>query len=288
MLGLRLFHRHHDGLRPTEEAMALLPFLDGVASSLEALGENAAALREGRAGYVRIAAIPSLANAVMPRVIGSATVRGLGLRIGVQVAVTRDVVNWVARGAVDFGLAHDIMEDPLIATEDLGAAGMACVVPAEHPFARRRIVEPAALRGMDYVSYASRSPLSDRIAAAFHQVGEAFAPTIDVGASTAICAVVDRTGMPGIVEDYILSLGWWPKLQAVPLAPPVPLRPRLLTARDRQPTLAAREVLEECRRVVMEVLRDRMLPLRPRRPTADQTVAAPLAVPPISADGDGG
>ncbi len=287
-LGLTLFERHPAGLRPTEEALALLPYLDGVSASLGALGEGAAALREGRAGHVRVAAIPSLATAVMPDVIAGATARTPGLRIGVQVALTRDIMAWVARGAVDFGLVHDIMEDPLLATEELGAAGMACVVPLDHPFAAKRMVEPRDLRGTGYVSYAGRSPLSDRIAAAFGQVGEAFAPTIDVGASTAICAVVDRTGMPGIVEDYILALGWWPRLLAVPLAPPVPLRPRLLTPRDRAPSVAARLVLAECRRAVMEMLRDRALPVRRRRMTASRTAAAPPAAPPACADADGG
>jgi len=37
--------------------------------------------------------------------------------------------------------------------------------------------------------------------------GESFAPAIEVGASTVLYEMALKTGMPGLVEDYVLSLG---------------------------------------------------------------------------------
>jgi DNA-binding transcriptional LysR family regulator len=286
-LGFRLFERRRDGLHPTAEAEALLPALDGVFTSVAALAEAGAALREGRAAQVTVGAVPSLANTVLPMAVAATLARYPGLRIGVQVGVTQEVVTAVARGAADLGLVHDILDDPLLAVEELGGAGVACVVPRDHPFATRRMVEARDLHDVPYVSYAAHSPLSDRIAAAFGEVGEIFAPRLHAGASTTICALVEATGLPGLVEDYVPSLGWWPGLCAVPLAPPVPLRPRLLTARHRAVPAAARALAAACAAQVREMLTRQAFPLTPRRRRRGRTGAAPPPARPTSGDGGG-
>lgn len=279
-LGFRLFVRGAQHLSPTPEAEALLPRLEGVFASVLALAEAGAALREGRAGRVRVAAVPSLANAVLPAVIAAAAARHPGLTLGVQVGDTRQVVEWVTHGAAEVGLVHDLLEDPRLATEELGGAGIACVVPGGHPFARRRIVEPRDLKGLAYVSYAAASPIGRRMATVFEEVAEDYAPHVDLGASTAICAVVQETGMPGLVEDYVPALGWWQGLVTLPLAPPVPLRPRLLTAAGKPLALAAEAFTRICRDAVMAALS------RPR-PRPGRTAAAPPRAHPTSADADG-
>lgn len=286
-LGFRLFERRRDGLHPTAEADALLPSLDGVFASVAALSEAGAALREGRAAQVTVGAVPSLANTVLPRAIAATLAHHPGLRIGVQVGVTREIVAAVTRGTADIGLVHDILDDPLIAVEELGGAGIACVVPQDHAFATRRMVEARDLHDLPYVSYPAHSPLSDRIAAAFGEVGEVFSPRIHADASTTICAVVASTGLPGLAEGYVLSLGWWPGLRAVPLAPPVPLRPRLLTARRRAVPAAARSLAAACGTAVMEMLTRQAFPLTPPPRRAGRRGAAPPRTRPTSGDGGG-
>src|SRR6202035_280977 len=132
------------------------------------------------------------------------------VRVAVQILPTRQIVEAVARGFIDLGLVHDIVDDPLVNAEDIGASAMACVVPASHPFARRKQVHAKDLAGRPSVSFPVQSPIGLRISTAFEAEGETFAPTMEVGASTVVCSLALQCGIPGIVEEYVLSLGWWP------------------------------------------------------------------------------
>lgn len=274
MLGLPLFLRRGGRLEPTQEAEALLPALDGVFAALGGLRDLGSALRRGPAGRVTVAAVPTIANTVLPLVIASSMARHPSLQVGVTIGVTREVVTAVGRGVADVGLVHDILDDPLVVAQELGAAHVGCVVRHDHPFAQRRMVEARDLRGVAYVAYPVHSPLSDRIAVAFEEVGEAYAPRVDAAASTTICATVASTGMPGLVEDYILAPGWWKDLRMLPLAPPVPLRLRLLVARRQPLTGAAARLANLCASTAMEVLTRRAFLLTDSRSPRGRTAAA--------------
>lgn len=155
---------------------------------------------------------------------------------------------------MELGLVHDIVEDPLVRAEDIGGSAMACVVPAGHPFVRRKQIDAKALAGRPFVSFAAQSPIGLRLGAAFEASGERFAPTMEVGASTLVCSLALQCGIPGVVEEYVLSLGWWPGLRAVPLVPAIPLRPRILTTRQRPLSAAAKLLRDEYRRLVAVAL----------------------------------
>ena len=67
--------------------------------------------------------------------------------------------------------------------------------------------------------------------------------------------------MIGIVERYVLSLGWWPGLRIVPLSPAIPLRPRILSARHRPLSSTAKFFRDEYRQVVANLLPEKVQPV---------------------------
>lgn len=250
IVGFRLFERVGGRLLPTAEADALKPAMDAVTAALSALAAAGHAVRDGAGGQVALVAIPSLATAVLPAAIAAARQRHAALRVAAQVTSTRQAVDAVARGVADLGLVHDILDDPLVHAENLGEAAMACAVPSGHPLAAARRVRPRDLRAIAFASYAVQSPIGERLQATFEAEGEAFLPAFELGASTVICEIALRVGIPAVVEGYIPALGRWPGLRVIPLDPPILLRLRLITTRQRPIPAAARVLGEECRRVV--------------------------------------
>lgn len=253
-LGFALFERVGGRLHPTPEAELLLPAVDGVLSSVSALTATGQSIRDERVGQVSIGAIPTLSNVFLPAAIEAVTRLHPKMRVSVQILPTRQIVEAVARGLMDLGLVHDIVEDPLVHAEDVGGSAMACVVPVSHPFARRKQVAAKSLRGLPLVSFPVQSPIGLRLGAAFEGVGESFAPTLEVGASTLVCSLAVQCGIPGLVEEYVLGLGWWPSLRAVPFIPVIALRPRILTTRLRPLSAAAKLLRDQYRRLVAEKL----------------------------------
>jgi DNA-binding transcriptional LysR family regulator len=254
-MGIALFERVGGRLHPTPEAELLLPAVDNVLASMTALANAGQAIRDQRVGQVTVGAIPTLSNVFLPAAIEAVARQHPEVRIAVQTLPTRQIVEAVARGFIELGLVHDIVDDPLVHAEDIGVSAMACVVPENHPFARRKQIRARDLAGRPSVSFPAQSPIGLRLSAAFEAEGETFAPTMEVGASTVVCSLALQCGIPGIVEEYVLSLGWWPGLRAVPLAPAIPLRPRILTTRQRPVSAAGKLLRDKYRALVQSVLR---------------------------------
>ena len=69
-LGLILFERRGTGLVPTSEALSLYAEVERAFVGLERIEQMATELRTRRAGFLRIAALPALANGFLPRFLG--------------------------------------------------------------------------------------------------------------------------------------------------------------------------------------------------------------------------
>jgi DNA-binding transcriptional LysR family regulator len=268
-LGFALFERVNGRLRPTHEAGLLVPAIDNVFASMSVLSSAGQSIRDERVGQVTIGALPTLAHVFLPSTIRAVIDRHPKMRVSVQILATQQIVEALSRGALDVGLVHDLAEKPSLHTEDFGSSAMCAVVPRGHRLWNVSSIRPADLRGHPLVSFPAQSPIGQRIAAAFTRAGETFTPTIEVSASTALCATAEHCGVIGIVERYVLTLGWWPDLRAVPLSPTVPLRPRILSVRHRPLSAAAKRFCEEYRRVVSDFLPDEPA----QRPTLEKTIA---------------
>ena len=256
-LGFSLFERIAGRLHPTPEALQLVPALEGLFASLASLSDAGRAIRERNGGPVSVAAIPTLATVVVPAVVQALTRRSKLMRVSVEILPTRQIVEAVSKGLVEVGLVHDTVDDPLFRAQRLGASGMVCAVPPDHALAGRAGVELAELAQHPFVSYGVKSPIGDRLRAAFSAAGADYDPVVQIGASTSVCGIAVQSGLAGLVEEYVLSVGWWPTLSSVPLRPVIPLRPRLVTTTQRPLSLAAKAFCDECRRVTGPLLRDR-------------------------------
>jgi DNA-binding transcriptional LysR family regulator len=254
-LGIKLFERVGGRLYPTPEAEQLLPAVDGVLSSMSALSDAGQAIRGQRIGQVTISAIPTLSTVFLPAAVEIVARKHPDMRVATSVLPTQQVVDSVARGLMELGLVHSIVAaPPLVDFEDIGEAEVSCVVRKDHPLARRRYIEPHMLRGMPMVSFIQNSPIGVCLHAAFEAAGERFQPTMEATSSTVVCSLAHECNIPGLVEGYVLSLGWWPELRAIPMAPSIPIQPRILTTRQRPLSIAGKLLRDEVRRLVVERL----------------------------------
>ncbi len=69
-VGLALFERRGTRLAPTSEALSLYAEVERTFVGLERIARTATELRTRRAGFLRIAALPALANGFLPRFAG--------------------------------------------------------------------------------------------------------------------------------------------------------------------------------------------------------------------------
>ncbi len=93
------------GLRLSETGVRILPHVQRILASVEALRHEIAGLTELREGHLRIAAVPSVGSTLLPRLIREFHSRFPAIEISLFEGTDGEVGEWCASGAADIGFA---------------------------------------------------------------------------------------------------------------------------------------------------------------------------------------
>ena len=160
-LGYPLFLRKGTRLVPTPEAVALAPMVDEVTKSIDSVRKLARNLKLGEHRPVRVAAVPSLAVALLPSGFARARRRLPGMRTELGSAHYDEMLQKLLQHEVDVGLAFDPPPHPFIDSIELGSLQLvaAGLPSALGKYASHASVSPEALSTMKLIELAGRDPL---------------------------------------------------------------------------------------------------------------------------------
>lgn len=152
-IGARLFDRTSRSVVPTPQGEALLPIarrvihdlttsLDEITQSLSAIG-----------GHVAIAALPSIASAILPPLFAGLRRDDPEIRLSIIDTLLDGVTGAVAQGEVDFGIAVEPSRRlPDLVFEPLTTDRFVAVLSAAHVLAQRQEIAWADLAAHPFVA----------------------------------------------------------------------------------------------------------------------------------------
>ncbi|GIX08336.1 LysR substrate-binding domain-containing protein [Elioraea sp.] len=243
-LGLVLFERRGSRLVPTPEAMSLYNEVERSFVGLDRIAAAAAELRSRRAGVLRIAALPALANGFLPRFVGQFLVDRPKLDLGVYGLLSHLVLDWVASGQCDLGFAASALHHPAVTARPLIETRMVAVVPSGHRLARRRRLGPQDFAEEDFVSLSPGASSRHQIDAVFAAAGVRRRLRIETPLSEILCGIVASGAAVGIADIFTAREYEGTGLVVRPFEPPVTFSIAAVWATHRGLSAVAREFLE--------------------------------------------
>jgi DNA-binding transcriptional LysR family regulator len=190
---------------PTAEALALFREVERSFVGLDRLSRAAADIRAHRAGTLRVAALPALANGFLPRFAGNFLMERPKLDLQLFGLTSPQVVDWVASGQCDVGFAADPIEQPMIEIDLMARVPAVAVLPAGHRLAKRRRLAIEDMRDESFVSLGAASLIRYRIDAAFMDRGVKRELRIETPLSEIACALVATGVGISIVDPFTAS-----------------------------------------------------------------------------------
>lgn len=251
-LGIILFERIKGRLYATPEAKTLYPEVNKIFGVVDAVARLAEDMRDVKSGIVCVAAIPTFANVLLPKVIARVREQLPNVRISMQVLPSLQIVDEVLHGHVDLGFVHDSVDIPTIRSEDLLTCDIVAILPIGHPLQDQEYISFENLEVYPVVCYPVESPFSSRVRKMLKSTGRDFVVTIDVGASSALLSVVENGAGIGLIEPFALFGNSPPNVIVKPLESSIPIRPRLLYPLYRPLSSAARYFVSQFKSVVQE------------------------------------
>ena len=189
-LDIPLFERRGARLLPTSEALSLYGEVERSFIGLDRIMQAAADLRGRRAGTLRIAALPALANGFLPRFVGRFLADRPKLDLALHGLVSHIVLDWVASGQCDLGFAAVPVEHPAVALERMPPVPVVAVMPEGHRLAARKRLRPEDFEGEPFVALGPFTLLRHRIDGLFADRGVTRVQRVETPLSEIACALV--------------------------------------------------------------------------------------------------
>lgn len=189
-LGYALFLRRGRRLLPTPEAEALYREVEQLYGSLDRISLVAQDIRHQRAGVLRVATLPALAQGLVPRAIARFVADRPGMSMFVQSLPSRQIAELVSTRQFDVGIIEIPLSRPAIVMDPLPASRMVAVMLATHRLAERKRISIKDLDGEPMVMLAQRSFVRYQIDDVLTKLGAAPKVMIETPSSTLACSLV--------------------------------------------------------------------------------------------------
>lgn len=189
-LDYALFERRGRRLVPTPEAEALYREIEHLYGSIERIGQVAQDIRFQRAGALRVATLPALAQWLVPRAITRFLAVRPNVTAFVQSLPSRQIAELVSTRQFDVGVVELPLARPAIEVEPLDPVLAVAVMPAGHRLAAQTTVSLKDLDGERMVLLSQHSYVRYQMDDAFSSLGVAPNVVLETPSSSIACALV--------------------------------------------------------------------------------------------------
>ncbi len=181
-MGVPLFERHREGLRPNLHGDIMIRYARKVLNDLAAVRGEIQAVAHGLSGDLRIGTVQSTANLILPRSIASLVREYPSLSVSIQEGEMHMLLDGLRRGSLDLvigrGMTRARLDD--LTYQIITIEYFSVIAPAHHPLARARRVTPQECVDQPWILPPRHIPLRNLIDSFFvRKAGRAPARVIE-------------------------------------------------------------------------------------------------------------
>ncbi len=188
-LGYALFTRQGRRIAPTPEAEALYREVEKSYRSIELISQVALDIGMQKAGALRIAVLPALAQWLVPRAISRFLKTRPKVRVFFESMPSRQIAELVSTKQFDIGVIELPLFHSSIEIEPLEPIPYVAIIPALHRLATQPTVSLQDLHGERMVLISKHSVVRHQIDSVFSGLGVAPDVAIETPSTTLACAL---------------------------------------------------------------------------------------------------
>jgi DNA-binding transcriptional LysR family regulator len=153
----------------------------------------------------------------VPRAIEGVRKRFPNLLIDMDVLKFEEALDYILLGKGEAVAMSSRLDHPMLTFEPLAKGRLFCIVPADHPLARRSRISAADVARHPLIGIDPNDPYGRTMAAIFARLGLSYDVTIKARFGTMVCALVGRGLGIGVIDQFTLAGDNWPGIVALPI-----------------------------------------------------------------------
>jgi DNA-binding transcriptional LysR family regulator len=199
-VGFELFERVKGRLIPTTRAKVFFEQVQHSFIALERLSKVADEIREDRFGRFSIASFPSASLTIMPSVLATMLRAHAGLNLVFDMLPSDIVTQRVLTKQCDLGFVNLNFESFGVTFERKYELPCVCILPADHPLGRTKLVAIADLGKWPLVSLSSQTTVGVKLDYLLAEAGISTSPRIDTNSAQNVSSMVLEGVGVGVVD----------------------------------------------------------------------------------------
>lgn len=215
--GVELFTRHRRRLGLTAACRALLPEVSHALAALESVERTVQSIGRGKQRRLVIGSVPAASAGVLPSALRMLFAERSGIAVIVKAGTAAEVLEMTVEERIDIGLIYGSTLHEQVASKNLGALSLMCVMQPGHIYASYAEVTVAQLMDTPYIAHSRYLPVGALTAQAIETAGGIFAPCIEVMQFSAACAMVETGCGVAVLESLAARYAQTHGLVAKPL-----------------------------------------------------------------------
>lgn len=197
--GFALFDRKGNRLVPLAELRELGPQLGVVFSQFRELGTQITRIKNGQIGTIRIATVATLAESFVVDALAQFQMQYPNVASSLQILSSDEVVDEVAGGRVDIGIAYKTTNMDGVLRRLIGSTDIVCTSQVDGALSDRLSVGPEDVAGSRLISYRPTALFGRKLQTCFEAHGLQYAPAIETNARIAALLSARGAGV-GLVD----------------------------------------------------------------------------------------
>lgn len=202
LVGFRLLARADGHTVPTAEGKLFYEEVEQSFVALEKIMHRASLIRERKVGHLRIVSMPVLAQSFLPAVVARFLRERPGVTCSLQVQRSETIAGAVSTQQFDLGFAMLPFERPGVEVSLFDSACGVCVMPRDHPLARKTYVEASDLRGIPIVGSGPDSLMGRTMERVLSEAGVLSEVRVETPISAVSCQLVKEGAGVTIADPF--------------------------------------------------------------------------------------
>ena len=194
-----LFERIRGRLIATSEATHLFSEVEGVFASLKRVSQTVHDIRTMSAGHLRIASMPGPTIKFIPQLIAPFVSGRPDVSINLYTRSSPKVMDLVATGQVDVGLAEMPIDNKAIEWQPL-IHRCVLIMPTGHRLSRKEVISPIDIKDEPSISLYSEHMVSRRLENVFDDAGLILKIRLEVNMFSTCCQLVHEGAGVALVD----------------------------------------------------------------------------------------
>ena len=245
LLGFDLFDRIRGRLRPTVRALALMQEVERSFVGLEQIAARAQELRLQATGRLRLACLPALAHALVPRALAHFAAALPQAAVSVYPEESPWLEQAMSEQRFDLGLSETVEAPTGVERRLILQVNEVAVLPRDHALCRKPVLTPHDFEGERFISLAAGDSYRVQIDHMFASARVQRHTRLETASAVAVCAMVrqglgvaivnpltamELAGPDLVVRPLSVAIAFQVSLLLPEVAAPHPLRAALVEA----------------------------------------------------------